>query len=42
MWWLSQQWYGNRLDPDYKPATVAHLQNLLTRAGLVGEFWQLA
>jgi hypothetical protein len=42
MWRLSQDWYRGRLDRDYRPATVAQLQNLLTAVGLDGGFWQLA
>lgn len=41
MWVLSQGWYGDRLSPDYRPATVEHLQSLLSQVGLVSDFWQL-
>ena len=34
-------WYGDRLSPDYRPATVEHLQGLLTTAGLTDPFWRL-
>ena len=29
MWPLSKAWYGNRLAPNYRPATVDHLHGLL-------------
>lgn len=41
MWPLSQAWYDDRLDPDFNPKPVAELQAILTRAGLISEFWQL-
>lgn len=41
MWSLSQQWYGDRLAPDYRPRPVEQLQGLLTDAGLISDFWQL-
>ena len=41
MWPLSQEWYGNRVDPNYRPATIDHLQHLLTDVGLTSGFWQL-
>ena len=42
MWQLSLGWYGDRLDPDYRPPTRDHVQSLLTDAGLTEAFWQLA
>ena len=41
MWSITQQWYGDRLDPDWRPADVTRLQTLLTDAGLTSSFWQL-
>ena len=41
MWPLSQDWYGDRLDASYQPRTLDAAQQLLARAGLTGEFWQL-
>ena len=38
---LTQAWYGNRLDPGYRPASVEHLQGLLHDAGLTDPFWSL-
>ena len=40
-WQLAVEWYGNRLDPDWRPKTAIQAQELFTRIGLVGEFWQL-
>lgn len=42
VWELSQGWYGDRLDPDYRPASLDRLQGRLTDVGLTGAFWQLA
>ena len=42
MWPMSIEWYGDRLSPDYTPKTMDELQAILTRAGLVSEFWQLS
>ncbi len=41
MWPLTQAWYGDRLDPGYRPASVDTLQALLTAAGLTSPFWSL-
>ncbi len=41
MWPLSLGWYGDRLAEDYAPKSIDELQALLSRAGLVGDFWQL-
>lgn len=42
MWELTLGWYGDRLDPDYRPPGLDHLQGLLTGVGLTGPFWQLS
>ncbi|HSF84180.1 MAG TPA: hypothetical protein VLG28_00800 [Acidimicrobiia bacterium] len=42
MWPLSRHWYGDRLDPKYRPAPLEALQRMLRNAGLTGAFWQLA
>jgi hypothetical protein len=39
---LASRWYGDRLDPDWRPRTVPASQAILTEVGLVGEFWRLA
>ena len=41
MWPLSEEWYGDRLHPDYSAKPIDELQGMLTRAGLTGPFWSL-
>jgi hypothetical protein len=38
---LARLWYGDHLAPDWRKWTVAEAQQIFTRAGLVGEHWQL-
>jgi hypothetical protein len=38
---LAADWYGDRLDPDWRPRTVEQSQAILERHGLTGEFWRL-
>ena len=38
---LARAWYGDRLDPDWRPRTRDESQRLLADVGLVGEFWEL-
>ena len=38
---LAERWYGNRLDPDWRPRTKAESQAILDGVGLTGDFWQL-
>jgi len=38
---LARRWYGNRLDPDWRPRTLAESQAILDSVGLTGEFWRL-
>jgi Alkylmercury lyase len=38
---LAIPWYGDRLDPDYRPHTREHNQALLEACGLTGPFWAL-
>jgi hypothetical protein len=40
-WDLSEAWYGNRLDPDFRRPTTAEAQAIFERMGLTGAFWQL-
>lgn len=42
VWDLSVGWYSDRLDPGYRPRSIGHLQGLIRKVGLTGEFWQLA
>jgi hypothetical protein len=41
LWELAQVWYGDRLDPDWRPRTRDESQRLLADVGLDGEFWEL-
>ena len=41
VWLLSVPWYGDRLDPDYRPPAAETVQGWLTDAGLTDPFWQL-
>ena len=38
---LAEAWWGDRLDPDWRPHTREHNQAILTRLGLTGPFWRL-
>ena len=38
---LAAEWYGDRLDPDWRPRTVEQSQAILDRHGLTGPFWRL-
>ncbi len=38
---LTHAWYGDRLDPGWRPRDAAASQALLERAGLTGPFWAL-
>ena len=38
---LAYAWWGDRLDPDWRPHTRAQNQAILDRLGLVGSFWDL-
>ncbi len=38
---LAAAWYGDRLDPEWRPRTRNESQLLLADVGLTGEFWQL-
>ena len=38
----ARRWYGDRLDPDWRPRTLAESQAILDGVGLTGEFWRLA
>jgi len=41
LWRLAQAWYGDRLRPDWVPASRKRAQEILTEVGLTGEFWAL-
>ena len=38
---LAEAWWGDRLDPDWRPHTREQNQAILTRLGLTGRFWRL-
>jgi hypothetical protein len=38
---LAEAWWGDRLDPDWRPHTREQNQAILTRLGLTGPFWDL-
>jgi hypothetical protein len=38
---LARGWYGDRLDPGWRPRTLEASQRVLAGAGLTGAFWRL-
>lgn len=40
-WELAKAWYGSKLSPEWRRATVEEAEELLQRIGLTGEFWRL-
>jgi hypothetical protein len=38
---LAYAWWGDRLDPAWRPHTREHNQAILDRLGLTGAFWDL-
>ena len=38
---LARDWYGDRLDPGWRPRPLEQSQAILDRYGLTGEFWRL-
>ena len=38
---LAEEWWGDRLDHDWRPHTREQNQAILTRLGLTGPFWNL-
>ncbi len=41
LWALARAWYGNRLDPAWRPRTRDEAQHILSSVGLRGAFWDL-
>ncbi len=39
---LARRWYGDRLDPAWRPRTPEASQQVLDAAGLTDAFWRLA
>jgi len=40
-WDLSQKWYGNRLEPDFRRPTIDEAHAIFASVGLNGPFWRL-
>ena len=38
---LAHAWWGDRLDPGWKPHTREQNQAILDGLGLIGDFWRL-
>jgi hypothetical protein len=38
---LARDWYGDRLDPAWRPRSAEASQRILGAHGLTGAFWQL-
>jgi hypothetical protein len=41
VWRLAQEWYSDRLSPQWRPKTLSEARAALDRIGLVGDFWKL-
>jgi len=39
---LARRWYGDRLDPGWRPRSAEASQAILADAGLTGGFWALS
>ena len=40
-WQLANAWYANKMEPDWRRATMEETEALLTKLGLTGPFWNL-
>jgi hypothetical protein len=38
---LARRWWWTRVEPDWRPRTLAESQAILDEVGLTGEFWHL-
>jgi hypothetical protein len=38
---LARRWYGDRMDPAWRPRSREESQAVLDGAGLTGDFWRL-
>ena len=38
---LARDWYGDRLDPAWRPRSAEESQRILDAHGLTGQFWRL-
>jgi hypothetical protein len=41
LWALARRWYGDRLDPAWRPRSAEASQAILAATGLTGPFWRL-
>ena len=41
LWALASAWYGDRLEPDWRPRTREASQAVLASFGLTDPFWEL-
>jgi hypothetical protein len=41
-WRLAQEWYGDRLSPQWRAKTVVEAEAAFAAIGLAGEFWKWA
>ena len=40
VWELSQNWYGNRMDPDFRGRTIEQVVEVFDTVGLSTAFWR--
>ena len=40
-WRLAAAWYGNKMDPSWRRATLEETETLFASIGLTGPFWNL-
>ena len=40
-WDLSRQWYGTRLDPEFRRPTTDEARAIFASVGLTGDFWRI-
>ena len=38
---LAKRWYGDRLEPGWRPRTTAESQAILHEVGLTDDFWEM-
>jgi hypothetical protein len=39
VWQLSQAWYGDRMNPDFRGRTIAQAHEIFKGVGLESDFW---
>jgi hypothetical protein len=40
-WMLARLWYGDRLEPEWRPKSAQEAQAVFAQVGLITDFWQL-